>query len=260
MYIGANGNVGINYGNQTAAKLWVSGTGNYSVQTYGYLNSSGSTGHHGGSGTNMGYSIGSDGRIRCPEFNAISDERKKKDFVEISDNTALDLVNQLKVYNFKWKGELIDTTLKTGVKAQEVEAIYPSCISQIEEAIPSILEEVVYNNKKFNLTSVSGLTIGDKLKIFYQDKEDNNIEKDLEATIVNITGNEVEIDQEIKDDDDTIYIYGKICDDVKSIDYNSLNMLSIGAIKSLVAKNNVLENKVATLETELAAIKAHLGL
>ena len=106
---------------------------------------------------------------------------------------------------------------------------------------------------------MSGLAIGDKLKIFYNDKV-NLKEKELQAIIVNIIGNEVEIDQEIKDDDDKIYVYGKFYNDVRTIDYNSLNMLSIGAIKSLVTKNNVLENKVATLETELAAIKAHLGL
>jgi hypothetical protein len=254
----ANGNVGIgNINPLAAAKLWVEGTGSGSGNnTYGYLNPSGS-GTYTASG--IAYSIGCSGRMRSTEFNAISDERKKKDFVEISDNTALDLVNQLKVYNYKWKGELDDITLKTGVKAQEVEAIYPSCITQIEEVVPSILEEVVYNNKKFNLTDVSGLAIGDKLKIFYNDKV-NLKEKELQAIIVNIIGNEVEIDQEIKDDDDKIYVYGKFYNDVRTIDYNSLNMLSIGAIKSLVTKNNVLENKVATLETELAAIKAHLGL
>jgi len=239
------------------AKFWVEGVGPNASVTYRYLSPNGVGGPYGP--VSMNYSIGASGRIRCAEFNAISDERKKKDFVEILDDTALDLVNQLKVYNFKWKGELDDITVKTGVKAQEVEAIYPSCITQLEEAIPSILEKVVYNNKKFNLTDVSDLVVGDKLKIFYNDKECLE-EKDLTATIVNIIGNEVEIDQEIKDDDDEIYIYGKYCDDVKSIDYNSLNMLSIGAIKSLVAKNNVLENKVATLESELATIKAHLGL
>jgi hypothetical protein len=261
MLVHRNGNVTIGTTSGTMnAKLWVEGTGPNSANiSYAYLNSGGTGPGNVGPYT-VQYSMGSSGRHRASEFNATSDERKKKDFVEIADNTALDLVNQLKVYNFKWKGELEDTTLKTGVKAQEVEAIYPSCVTQVEGAIPSILEEVVYNNKKFNLTDVSGLTIGDKLKIFYQDKENNNEEKELQATIVNIIGNEVEIDQEIKDDDDKIYVYGKICNNVRTIDYNSLNMLSIGAIKSLVTKNNVLENKVATLETELAAIKAHLGL
>ena len=114
--------------------MWVEGTGSGSGNnTYGYLNPSGS-GTYTASG--IAYSIGCSGRMRSTEFNAISDERKKKDFVEISDNTALDLVNQLKVYNYKWKGELDDITLKTGVKAQEVEAIYPSCITQIEEVVP----------------------------------------------------------------------------------------------------------------------------
>jgi hypothetical protein len=263
-----NGNITMGTGDMEwnkNAKFWVEGTTGYSQSnTYQYLNDN--SNNHGPATASVAYSIGCSGRIRATEFNATSDERKKKDFVEILDNTALDLVNQLKVYNYKWKGELCDTTLKTGVKAQEVEAIYPSCITQMEEAIPSILEKVVYNSKKFNLTDVSDLVVGDKLKIFYNDKV-NLDEKELTATIVNIVGNEVEIYQEIKDDNDEIYIYGKYCNDVKTIDYNSLNMLSIGAVKSLTGKNNVLENKVstlenkvATLETELAAIKSHLGL
>ena len=80
------------------AKFWVEGTGPNASVSYRYMNSS-ATGTYGP--VSMSYSIGCSGRIRCSEFNAISDERKKKDFVEILDNTALDLVNQLKVYNFK---------------------------------------------------------------------------------------------------------------------------------------------------------------
>ena len=244
------------------AKLWVQGLSpTYNNVTYGYLNRNSPTGiHQPSGGSSQSYSIGCNGRSRASEFNAMSDVRKKKDFVEISDDTALDLLNQIKVYNFKWKGELEDITEKTGVKAQEIEQIYPSCVNQSREAIPSILEEVTYNNYKFNLTDVSDLEVGDKLRIFYQDKEDQNIEKELEAGIVSINGNEVEIDTEIKDDDDQIYIYGKVVDDVRNIDYNSLNMLSIGAIKSLVTKNNILENKLSSLESELAAIKTHLGI
>ena len=260
--IHTNGNVSIGGTSSTYnAKLWVQGTGPNSLHVYyGYLNKSDSTPTGDGNWNGAVYSIGCSGRSRSLEFNATSDERKKKDFAEISDDTALDLLNQIKVYNFKWKGELNDINEKTGVKAQEVEQIYPSCISLSEEALPSILEEVTYNNYKFNLTDVSDLEVGDKLRIFYQDKEDNNIEKELEVGIVSINGNEVEIDTEIKDDDDQIYIYGKVVDDVRNIDYNSLNMLSIGAIKSLVKKNNILENKVSSLESELAAIKIHLGL
>jgi hypothetical protein len=97
------------------------------------------------------------------------------------------------------------------------------------------------------------------LKIYYQNKNKNNVETSLISTVVNVVGNEVEIDTEIKDDDDEIYIYGKEYDDVRGMDYNRLNLLSISAIQKLITDKTELETKVATLESDVATLKAQVA-
>ena len=98
-----------------------------------------------------------------------------------------------------------------------------------------------------------------KLKIFYQDKTKNNKETYLISKVVNVIENQVEIDTVIDDDDDEIYIYGKEYDDVRVIDYNKLNLLSIGAIQKLITDKTALETKVATLESDVETLKAQVA-
>ena len=49
-------------------------------------------------------------------------------------------------------------------------------------------------------------------------------------------------------------------DKLYTIDYARFTPLLVGSCKALSAENTELKAKVATLETELAAIKSHLGL
>jgi len=203
--------------------------------------------------------IGCDGPMIATEVNVFSDERMKKDFITLQTTEAFDKISQIIIYNYKLKRELDYGPQYLGVKAQEVELFYPECVSEITDVLPTIMEMVVYNNKKFVLTSIGDIAIGDKLKILYQNKTNNNRDDNLIASVVNVVGNEVEIDTVIDDDDDEIYIYGKEYDDVKVIDYNKLNLMSIGAIQKLITDKTELETKVATLETKATALESDVA-
>ena len=94
--------------------------------SYGYLNSSGNTGTSSGTTT---YSIMSTYRIRCPEFNAVSDRRVKSNIVDFSDDISYSLVNRLVVKHYNRNDEPCP---KIGFIAQEVEEVLPNCVSQVE--------------------------------------------------------------------------------------------------------------------------------
>ena len=99
MMIGSAGNFGIGTTSPTQGKLVVSGSGTGVNLSYGYLNSSGSTGI--ASGTTY-YGIYATNKIACSEFNAFSDSRIKKNVVDINDSSALDKIRLLepKIYNY----------------------------------------------------------------------------------------------------------------------------------------------------------------
>jgi len=117
MTINSNGYVGVNNTNPTGARLDVRGTGASSYNGYGYLNSSGNTGS---AAATIGYSILADGRIRCPEFNAISDDRCK--FEEHLIENALDTVMELSPQKYRKAPSFIDenTVIESGLIAQDV--------------------------------------------------------------------------------------------------------------------------------------------
>jgi len=241
------------------AKIWVEGgySGTNQSVNFTYLSWGPNWGQATGS---YDYGIGCDTRMLTVQYHIYSDERLKKDFITLQNTEAYDKINQTKIYKYKLKKELDYGREYLGVKAQEVELFYPECISKITDVLPSIMEKVVYNNKKFTLTTIGDVVVGDKLKIFYQDKTKNNKETYLLASVINVVGNEVEIDTVIDDDDDEIYIYGKEHNDVKVIDYNELNLMSIGAIQKLIVDVETLTAENATLKTEIQAIKTHLGI
>ena len=105
--------------------MLVSGYTNQTA-TYGYLNSVGAVGTS--SGTNA-YSIVASYRVRCPEFNAVSDRRIKSNIVTFNNDICYSLVNRLVVRHYTRND---DPCPKVGFIAQEVEDVLPNCVTQVE--------------------------------------------------------------------------------------------------------------------------------
>ena len=116
MRIKGNGRVGIGT-NNPGVPLHVAATVNFSLGGYGYLNGSGATGRIGSVG--IDYSIYSNGRMACPEFNAFSDRRLKKEITPISGTDAMRFVRAVPAVSFRWKTGN-ETDLKYGYIAQDV--------------------------------------------------------------------------------------------------------------------------------------------
>jgi hypothetical protein len=70
-----------------------------------------------------------------------SDERIKKDIVDINDSTALDLIRTLKPKKYKYKDELMRGNQTVwGFIAQEVNDVFPEGVKMDTECIPNIYE------------------------------------------------------------------------------------------------------------------------
>ncbi len=66
-----------------------------------------------------------------------SDERLKKEIVELSQNTSLENLNKLQAVTFKWKTQS-DNTKRFGFIAQQVEPIFPEFVTTDEKGFKSV--------------------------------------------------------------------------------------------------------------------------
>ena len=114
----ANGNRLLFYGNGMYLPYATTLT-----QSYGYLNSGGTTGTSSGT---TGYSIQALYRISASEFDAVSDRRLKDEISPFADDLCSSLVDKVNTRHFKMKR---DGRYKIGFIAQEVEEIIPNAVT-----------------------------------------------------------------------------------------------------------------------------------
>ncbi|MCF8256716.1 MAG: tail fiber domain-containing protein [Flavobacteriales bacterium] len=244
-----NGNVGIGTTTPTQGKLVVNGTGSSGSYSYGYLNSSGSTGTAGPN--TVDYSIWASSRIRAAEFNAMSDARAKIIVKRSEKAELLALVNELQVTEYAYIDSLEHgTRSKQGFIAQEIEQVYPNAISKNTDYVPSVFARStnISYNAETQLAAITvekphALAVGDKLKLMTNDET-------LEVTVEEVAdANTFTVKMETAED--AVFVYGKQVDDFRAVDYDQLFSIGIGAIQEL-------SDKVEALETENAALKAEL--
>ncbi|HLP19804.1 MAG TPA: tail fiber domain-containing protein [Chitinophagales bacterium] len=225
-------------------------TGNNS---YGYLNGSGNTGSASG---NIAYSLAASNRIRCPEFNAISDIRIKH-VKGISDPIS-DLETLLKIQVTDYTH--IDTVasgsaVKKGFIAQQVEKVYPQAVITSTGWLPDIyclstgtrfcaedssLEVLL--NKPHNLKP------GDKVKFIRLNKETeatvNRVFSDCSFAVTNWEGRS-----------DSLFVFGKFVDDFKAVDYDRIHTLNVSVTQGLIKKIEEQQARIEELEKQNSSLQ-----
>ena len=212
-----------------------------------------------------------------------SDYRIKKDIVELDDNESLNLINQLEVKKYKYKDVIQKGNLDTyGFIAQQVEDIIPLATITISNYLPSIYEvgNVSTVNDKVLITIQNSLDL-DNTEIygnlttplnfkFYDGKN-----KELELNVIRVNDTTLQLDGNFSisngnlfldgnvvgniTEDNKLFVYGPKVDDFKTLNKDKIFSVGISAIQELSRKNTALENKVTTLETQLADVLSRLS-
>jgi hypothetical protein len=236
---------------------------NNATLSYGYLNSGGATGT--ASGT-VAYAVYANGRILCPEFDAMSDIRIKTNITDLNSSESLQIINTLKPKNFEYIDNVTHNKLSSGFIAQEVQLLIPNAVSESTHYIPNIycLADIIdghkKNGSKLSLhhklsNDIKQLNLPFKLKI-YLDEHDN--EKEVTVTqIINdktiiVKENLFEVHNTHRYHKDTnkhkkitkIFVYGTQVNDFKAIDYDYIFTLGISAIKELDNRLQNIKNQI----------------
>lgn len=225
------------------------------VSVYGYLNQNQAQGAY-TANANVYYSIMADQRIRCPEFNAISDVRIKKDILKLNTGNTLSELNKLQVVNYAYIDQLANgNKTKTGFIAQEVEAVNDQFVNQSTDFIPSVfalaksvsLQEDVL---KISTEKPHDFAKGDQVKFFAQGN------KEVVLTIESIIDSQTFTIKGWTEATDNVFIYGKKISDFRAIDFDQITALSVGAIQELSKQVDSLKLENEKLNKEVQAKQA----
>jgi hypothetical protein len=181
--------------------------------------------------------------VLAPAFIANSDSRLKKNIRDIRTDVALDAILKIRPVSFAWKDDMVNTGIKTGVLAQDLERILPDCVKKTKAFIPDIYcgIELIYSidvcsfKCKFthDKSSYPAMIAGDVLKVCTQDKE---LHVTVKRDVVYLAdGSFVLCLTEPPDScftkNNEIFIYGKEVDDCRSVDYDGLFVYLIPVIQ-----------------------------
>ena len=262
--INSDGYIGV--GTSTPlAPLHVASSVSQYVNVYGYLNQNNAQGAY-VANTNVLYSIQTDGRIRAPEFNAISDVRIKKGIYKLNSKKQLSDLNRLRVVDYSYIDQLANGNKnKTGFIAQEVEAVNAQFVNYSSDFIPSffaLVKSVLVENEVLKIMTEKphGFEKGDVVKFFADGK------KEVIKTIDEVKSANEFVVYSWKESANNLFIYGKKITDFRAIDFDQITALSVGAIQelskqidSLKLENEKFKKKQSDFEARLLKLESKLN-
>jgi len=212
----------------------------------------------------------------------ISDRRIKKDIEDVPDNYALQKVRDLPCRYYNYKHEPKNSEHKVvGFIAQEVKQHLPGCVNEGEMPVcmPNICEFVNVTWEKIgveerdpskNVFKIKSSEFEEYSNLTHRFYFSNDGSKNDENVLIRESSKEEDnsfVITEIDEPYDYVYVYGASQSDFLTIKKDQIFALHHSAIQELDRKVIALENenaelktKVSTLESELAAIKQHLGI
>lgn len=176
----------------------------------------------------------------------VSDQRIKKNIKEPSINirntiNKIDIVSYDEIQN--------GNHIPCGVIAQQVEEVYPNAVKHATDYIPNVMKyvkitEVMDDFLIIKSDSNIDIVIGDKIKLV--SKTNQNIYADVLDSQENIYKiNKTENESLIGDE---IFLVGKLVNDFRSVDKESLALLALGGVKELIQENESLKDRLYTQE------------
>ena len=159
------------------------------------------------------------------------------------------------IVSFNYKDTIrYKDSFKTGVIAQEVETVYPQCITENKDYIPDIYKIYEIIESKEHTIRISSpfndVKLHTKIKMFSKTKEILGFISYKDDISWIITHHESEI---ILDND--IFVWGTEVNDFKTVDYNELFSLNISATQGLYTMIKKQDNEIDTLKRDLQDMK-----
>ncbi len=205
----------------------------------------------------VSYSIVASGNMRANEFHAISDRRIKTNIKLTSGLTDLDLVKSIEVVDYQYVDKIENgNRTKKGFIAQQVEEVLPSAVGKSPKIIPSIYKKaskIVVDSVENTLTITTpiahNLKEGDELRFITPGK--NHEEK-----VLSVLSDSCFVVKNVDGDCSEVFVYGKRVNDFRSVDYDQVFSVGIGAIQELSRQNDELKQTIETLQNANTALKA----
>jgi hypothetical protein len=189
-------------GNEYGLQMCVSGTGNSSIQTIGYTNSTDTVeaqynlqlqpnGGNVGIGTNSpAYKLDVNGTLRAYGITDSSDRRIKSNIVDVNDASALETIRLLKPKKYDYR----DTESRThetvwGFIAQDVREVLPYATDVISDYIPNVMEYVNVSSSNvltFDTSVLESNVVNLRLKDIHGDIRDVTIDEIIDGNTIRV--------------------------------------------------------------------------
>jgi hypothetical protein len=198
--------------------------------------------------SSMDLSIKTSGVIWSELYIGSSDERIKKNIVDVPDNLALDMVRELPCRYYKYKDPRRGVEKTIGFSAQEVKKVLPMAVLLQTEFIPDVMEIVKGNwvaiGNSYNFTATTLQNVSGKRYRFYMSNDPSGNDEKKKEVVGNEDGT-FTFDQEYAN----VFCYGKEIDDFHTIDKQKIFALHHSAIQELDKKIILLETTVSAQNT-----------
>lgn len=174
-----------------------------------------------------------------------SDERIK--VIENFSDAEKDLETLLKIQitDYHYKDSVANGTSKhKKVIAQQVEKVFPQAVRKSESPIPDIFAEAAITNGWVQLAT--DLTVGEKVKLLTKQGE-------IQAAVTAVRADGFQVDTDVENGN--VFVYGRIVDDFRVVDYDAISMLNVSATQQL---NHDLETMAADSNGEFSKLRSEL--
>jgi len=242
---------------------------------YAYLNNSGAVGKidvnftpPNNDGTNnSAFGLFVRHRIGCgDEIDVFSDERIKKDIVNIDSKDALIILRHIQPKTFKYIDNLKNShNINYGFISQEIDKYFSDAISKIHEFIPNIYDFGIIKNKN-TITLINVLTSNFKFdniqEPLYIKLLINN--KDIIVTLKEVIDNNTfmideDIIEEILDNkENKIFVYGQKVYDFHVLEKNAIFTVTTSAVKQLDIELNMSKKIIENQQEQLNSLQEQI--
>jgi len=211
-----------------------------------------------------GVSINCSAKVLATEFTIYSDRRIKEDVRSVDVDANLDALSRIRVCRFAYVDKVEKGALyKTGLIAQEVEAVLPECVSTVSGYIPDVMktcsispvagDDLVYElgcgaagfaaavGTSFKLRASEGSEgtfYGKVVAVTMADESDESASAVTASATISVT---TPIDAAVVE----VFVVGRHTDDLKMLNFEQLTTITIGALQSQEARLRALEARLA---------------